>query len=383
MGETWQTIGTGTEEDRSADGRRARTSSSSACSLRAMGGCAGRTRSAAASCSWSRFCSRRSSRSSSRLLPSRAARSCSPPATSRTSVRWRSARTPSSTPTTTACSASCRRRRTGNRCRSARSRRCCRRPRSRSKTRVSGSTARSTTAASPAPSTRTWRTARSCRAARRSRRSWYATSTSATRSGRLSRKIKEACLSDKLFQREQHQYGKNARKRILSDYLNEVFYGRHAYGAEAAARTYFSKDAADLTLVQAALLAGLPQAPTVFDPITNPHAALVRRNEVLQAMWKNGYISAAKLRSATEKKLGAQARAPLLAAERAELLRLGDDAAVRAGSTRDRSSSAASRRRRRSTRACRVSPCTPRARSCSSRRTRRPRSSRSTPRPGP
>ena len=119
----------------------------------------------------------------------------------------------------------------------------------------------------------------------------------------LSRKIKEACLSDKLFQREQHKYGKDARKRILSDYLNEVFYGRHAYGAEAAARTYFSKDAADLTLVQAALLAGLPQAPTVFDPLTNPHAALVRRNEVLQAMWKNGYISAAKLRSATEKKL--------------------------------------------------------------------------------
>ena len=119
----------------------------------------------------------------------------------------------------------------------------------------------------------------------------------------LSRKVREACLSDKLFQREQHRYGKDARKQILSDYLNEVFYGRHAYGAEAAARTYFSKDAADLTLVQAALLAGLPQAPTVFDPITNPRAALNRRNEVLQAMWKNGYISAAKLRSATEKKL--------------------------------------------------------------------------------
>jgi penicillin-binding protein 1A len=119
----------------------------------------------------------------------------------------------------------------------------------------------------------------------------------------LSRKVREACLSEKLFQREQHLYGKNARKKILSDYLNEVFYGRHAYGAEAAARTYFSKDAADLTLVQAALLAGLPQAPTVFDPLSNPRAALVRRNEVLQAMWKNGYISAAKLRSATRKKL--------------------------------------------------------------------------------
>ncbi len=119
----------------------------------------------------------------------------------------------------------------------------------------------------------------------------------------LSRKVREACLSEKLFQRLQGRYGKDARKQILSDYLNEVFYGRHAYGAQAAARTYFSKDASDLTLVQAALLAGLPQAPTVFDPISNPRAALARRNEVLHAMWKNGYISAAKLRSSTEKKL--------------------------------------------------------------------------------
>ena len=119
----------------------------------------------------------------------------------------------------------------------------------------------------------------------------------------ISRKIKEACLSEKLFQKEQNKYGKAARKEILSDYLNEVFYGRHAYGAEAAARTYFSKDASALTLVQAALLAGLPQAPTVYDPLTNPKAALARRNEVLQALWKNGYISAAKLRQATRKKL--------------------------------------------------------------------------------
>jgi len=112
----------------------------------------------------------------------------------------------------------------------------------------------------------------------------------------LSRKIKEACLAEKLFQ-------KYTRKQILSEYLNEVFYGRHAYGAQAAARTYFSKPASKLTLVQAALLAGLPQAPTVYDPLTNPRAALARRNEVLHAMWKNGYIDAAKLRSATKKKL--------------------------------------------------------------------------------
>jgi len=112
----------------------------------------------------------------------------------------------------------------------------------------------------------------------------------------ISRKIREACLATKVFQ-------KYSRKQILTDYLNEVFYGRHAYGAQAAARTYFSKPASKLTLVQAALLAGLPQAPTVYDPVTNPRAALVRRNEVLHAMFKNGYITASKLRSATRKKL--------------------------------------------------------------------------------
>ena len=112
----------------------------------------------------------------------------------------------------------------------------------------------------------------------------------------LSRKIHEACLAEKFFQR-------HTRKQILADYLNEVFYGSHAYGAEAAARTYFSEPASKLTLVQAALLAGLPQAPTVYDPITNPHAAKARRNEVLRAMWKNGYISAGKLRAAKRKGL--------------------------------------------------------------------------------
>jgi penicillin-binding protein 1A len=112
----------------------------------------------------------------------------------------------------------------------------------------------------------------------------------------LSRKVKEACLAEKIF--KQH-----TRKQILEDYLNEVFYGRHAYGAQAAAQTYFSKSASQLTLAQAALLAGLPQAPTTDDPIANPHAALARRNEVLRAMWKNGYITATKLRQATRKSL--------------------------------------------------------------------------------
>jgi penicillin-binding protein 1A len=112
----------------------------------------------------------------------------------------------------------------------------------------------------------------------------------------LSRKLKEACLAEKVFQL-------HTRKEILADYLNEVFYGRHAYGAEAAAQTYFSKSASQLSLVQAALLAGLPQAPSTDDPILYKGAALARRNEVLRAMWKNGYITAAKLRRAEKKPL--------------------------------------------------------------------------------
>jgi len=112
----------------------------------------------------------------------------------------------------------------------------------------------------------------------------------------LSRKVREACLAEKLFQRL-------SRKQILAAYLNEVFYGRHAYGAQAAATTYFSKDASQLTLVQAALLAGLPQAPTSYDPLVDRKAALARRNDVLRAMWKNGYISESKLRRAIRKPL--------------------------------------------------------------------------------
>ncbi len=112
----------------------------------------------------------------------------------------------------------------------------------------------------------------------------------------VSRKIKEACLATKFFQ-------KNSRKKILADYLNEVFYGRHAYGAQAASRTYFSKPASKLTLVQAALLAGLPQAPSKFDPLSYPRDARTRRNEVLHAMWKNGYITKSKLRQAVGKGL--------------------------------------------------------------------------------
>jgi penicillin-binding protein 1A len=105
------------------------------------------------------------------------------------------------------------------------------------------------------------------------------------------RKLKEACLAIKLSRRW-------SKDRILSEYMNQVYYGNHAYGIEAAAQTYFSKHAKGLSLDQAALLAGLPQAPTSYDPLHRPAAALARRDAVLRAMYEYGYISAAQLQRA-------------------------------------------------------------------------------------
>ncbi len=105
------------------------------------------------------------------------------------------------------------------------------------------------------------------------------------------RKIKEACLAIKLSRRW-------SKDRILAEYMNQVYYGNHAYGIEAAAQTYFSKHARNLWLAQAAMLAGLPQAPSVYDPFHRPAAALARRDEVLRAMLQYGAITPAQYREA-------------------------------------------------------------------------------------
>jgi penicillin-binding protein 1A len=105
------------------------------------------------------------------------------------------------------------------------------------------------------------------------------------------RKVKEACLAIKLSRR----YSKDW---ILTTYLNAVYYGNHAYGAQAAAQTYFSQKARTLSLPQAALLAGLPQAPSDYDPFVRQGDALRRRNEVLRAMLDNGDISVRQYRNA-------------------------------------------------------------------------------------
>ncbi|MCS6776267.1 MAG: PBP1A family penicillin-binding protein [Chloroherpetonaceae bacterium] len=108
--------------------------------------------------------------------------------------------------------------------------------------------------------------------------------TGVTREKRLERKVREALTALRLEQ----IYTKD---EILRFYLNHVYYGAGAYGVQAASRTYFGKSAYKLSLAEAALLAGLPQRPSEYNPYVNLRAALARRNEVLQRMHTYGYIT--------------------------------------------------------------------------------------------
>ncbi|MCJ7737971.1 MAG: PBP1A family penicillin-binding protein [Anaerolineae bacterium] len=104
----------------------------------------------------------------------------------------------------------------------------------------------------------------------------------------VSRKIKEIVLATELSR----TYSKNT---ILEVYLNEAYYGNLAYGIQAAAETYFGVDAADLTLAQASFLAGLPQAPAVYDPFGGGYdQTLGRHEDVLGLMVEAGYIDDAE-----------------------------------------------------------------------------------------
>jgi penicillin-binding protein 1A len=93
----------------------------------------------------------------------------------------------------------------------------------------------------------------------------------------IARKLREAALAWQLEQ----QWSKD---RILTAYLNTIYFGNGAYGIQEAAIVYFGHGAAALTLPEAALLAGIPADPTQYDPVTNPAAARERRREVLRAM---------------------------------------------------------------------------------------------------
>jgi 1A family penicillin-binding protein len=102
----------------------------------------------------------------------------------------------------------------------------------------------------------------------------------------LDRKIQEAILSIQIEQ-------KYSKDEILQMYLNEVPYGGQVYGIQAAAHTFFGKDAKDLDLAQSALLAGLTQSPTDYSPFSHLEQAINRQHYILHLMQKAGFISAA------------------------------------------------------------------------------------------
>lgn len=103
----------------------------------------------------------------------------------------------------------------------------------------------------------------------------------------VERKVKEAILAAEVSRRY-------SKEQILEIYLNEVYYGNLAYGADAAAETYFDKDVGALSLAEAALLAGLPQAPAYYDPYTQPERVKERQGVVLRLMVESGVISTAE-----------------------------------------------------------------------------------------
>ena len=103
----------------------------------------------------------------------------------------------------------------------------------------------------------------------------------------LRRKLKELLIAIEL---ERHY----TKREILELYLNKVYFGDGLYGVEAAARGYFSKRASELTIAEAALIAGLLQAPSAYAPTVNPEQAQARRNVVLQAMVDTKAISPAE-----------------------------------------------------------------------------------------
>ncbi|MFZ5997719.1 MAG: penicillin-binding protein 1A [Nitrospirota bacterium] len=101
----------------------------------------------------------------------------------------------------------------------------------------------------------------------------------------LSRKIKEAIISIQIEKR----YTKD---EILGMYLNKSYFGTRAYGIAAAAQTYFGKSVEELSVAEAAMLAGLQKAPTMYSPFKNPDRTLARRQLVLKKMLKSGFITA-------------------------------------------------------------------------------------------
>jgi membrane peptidoglycan carboxypeptidase len=150
----------------------------------------------------------------------------------------------------------------------------------------------------------------------------------------FTRKIKEAMLALEATRTF-------SKQRILEMYLNQIYYGNQAYGIRAAATTYFGQpDLSRLTLAQTALLAGLPQLPSAYDPTQNPDGARARRTAVLDAMVSSDYITSAEADAADAEPIVVKAASTALYAPhfmfrvREQLINvLGEKAAYRGGYT--------------------------------------------------
>jgi 1A family penicillin-binding protein len=121
------------------------------------------------------------------------------------------------------------------------------------------------------------------------------------------RKIKEALLAYQVTQ-------KLSKSQILALYLNEIFYGNQAYGVEAASQAYFGKHARDLTLAEAAVIAGLPQSPSIYDPFQNPVGAKARQAYVLDQMVRHGFVTEKEAEDARQAELRYQPQKPVFLA---------------------------------------------------------------------
>lgn len=107
----------------------------------------------------------------------------------------------------------------------------------------------------------------------------------------LERKFKETLLAIKLEQNL-------SKDEILELYLNKIYLGNRAYGIASAAETYYGKALGELTLAQSAMIAGLPKAPSRYNPIVNPERAMIRRNYILKRMLELGHIKQAEYQAA-------------------------------------------------------------------------------------
>ena len=101
----------------------------------------------------------------------------------------------------------------------------------------------------------------------------------------LGQKVRESLLAIKV----EREFTKD---EILAKYLNTVYFGRGAYGVQAAAQTFFQKDASELSALESALLAGMVQSPSFYDPVEHEPEATERRNYVLEQMASEGYLTA-------------------------------------------------------------------------------------------